>query len=75
MSLEIILGGALAALVAIIGAWFGGRRSGTRSAEQKQQAENHERVLDNLGKRETADHDARSGSSAADRLRDEFGRD
>lgn len=74
MSLETILIGIVGLIATAAGFWFGGRRSGARDTEQKEKVKDYERVIDNLGKREIADTDARSGS-AADRLRDEWGRD
>lgn len=73
MSLDIILGGALVALVAIIGAWFGGRRAGVSSQRDKEKAADNERIIKNMQARV----DAESGSigDAADRLQRDFRRD
>lgn len=62
------------AIIGGLGLYIGGRHTGAKDAREEGVVKDYERVLDNLGKRETADTDARSGS-AADRLRDEWGRD
>ena len=73
MSLELILGGALAAVLAIIGAWFGGRRAGVSSQRDKEKAADNERIIKNMQARV----DAESGSigNAAERLQRDFRRD
>ena len=75
MTIELILGGILTGIVVAALGWLRGRSSGKKAATDAEKVKDYERVKDNIQKRETADHDARSGSSAADRLRDEFGRD
>ena len=74
MTLELILGGIVAGIIALVSGWLVGRRSGHKAATQDEKVKDYERVKDNIQKRERADSDARTGS-AADRLRDEFGRD
>lgn len=73
MSLELILGGALAAVLAIIGAWFSGRRTGARDTADREKAADNERIIKNMQARV----DAESGSigNAAERLQRDFRRD
>jgi len=64
------IGAGLAALAALLVAYFRGRSSANaeRDAEEMQNAYQHERLRDEIDNRN-------DGSDARDRLRDEWGRD
>ena len=63
------------AIVGGLGLYVGGRHTGAKDAREEEAVKDYERVLGNLGKRETADTDARSGGDATDRLRKDWRRD
>jgi len=79
MTLELILGGIVAGIIALASGWLAGRRSGHKAATQDEKVKDYERVKDNIQKRERADSESRGNAddkrTAAERLRDEFGRD
>ena len=79
MTIEIILGGILTGIVVAALGWLRGRSSGKKAATEAEKVKDYERVKENIQKRERADSESRGNAddkrSAAERLRDEFGRD
>ena len=79
MTLESILLGILGFILAGVIGWWRGRATGTRDTQAAEKVKDYERVRENIKARERADRESRGNAndnrSAADRLRDEFGRD
>lgn len=74
--IEWIAGGAVAALVAVVAAWWRGKSSGKRQAEQDHQRETLERANRNAQERQRVEDDiSRDSGSAAYQLRDKWSRD
>lgn len=74
--MELIAGGIIAAIVAVIAAWWRGRSAGRTEVEQRHQRETLERANKHAQERQHVEDDInRSGESAADRLRDKWSRD
>ena len=79
MTLESILLGIIGFILAGVIGWWRGRSTGKSDAQQAEKVKDYERVKDNIQKRERADSESRGNAddkrTAAERLRDEFGRD
>ena len=73
--MELIAGGIVAAIIAIVTAWWRGKSTGKRQAEQQHQRETLERANTNAQERQHVEDSINRGSSAADRLRDKYSRD
>lgn len=74
--IEWIAGGIVAALVAIVTAWWRGKSVGKRESDERQAREAFERASRNAQERQHVEDDVNRGdSSAADRLRDKWQRD
>lgn len=73
--ITLVLGGILAAIVGMAGAWLRGRSTGRADADQQHARETLERANTNAQERQHVEDDInRAGSDAAGQLRDKWTR-
>lgn len=75
MSIELIAGGVIALIFAVVSAWFGGRSSGRKDAIAEKKVKDYERVIQNHEIRASVDSDVARNGGSVDRLRDKYSRD